>query len=111
MTGSEDLDAETAIVWTENVDRFDYVRQSVITDHPRRVGPIRPPEGRAVGYTELHPDAPAGTPRRVFWVKPTDRSELPSGPYRTSCPHEAVDPRTVSPGGRGEITNLAEYGD
>ncbi|NJP98907.1 hypothetical protein HCN51_57465 [Nonomuraea sp. FMUSA5-5] len=47
---------------------------------------------------------PRGFLRRVFWVKPHDRSEDPGGIYAHDCPTEAVDPRTVAPGQEGYVT-------
>lgn len=110
MTTKQDLTGEAAIVWSENIERYDYVRQTIVNDHHRRTGPIRTPAGRIVGYSDLRPDTAVGAPRRVFWVNTRDRSEYPSGPFRQGCPHEAVDPRTVQPGVPGRITDRARHG-
>ncbi|QDO01125.1 transcription factor [Streptomyces sp. S1A1-8] len=107
------LEDEDGIVWTEDVERFDYVRQSVelSVSTRRRLVPWSG-SGRRVGYAVLRPDVPAGDVpgkfiRRVFWVKGYDRSEQPDGTYECSAPSEAVDPRTVAPGIWGELTERA----
>lgn len=105
---------EDGIVWTEDIDAFDYVRQSVEFFVPSRRRPIAwRGSGRRVGYSVLRADAPSDDDapgrfvRRVFWVKNHDRSEQPSGAYRATAPSEAVDPRTVAPGVWGELTERA----
>jgi hypothetical protein len=42
--------------------------------------------------------------RRVFWLLPHDRGSAPGGLYATGTPAEAVDPRTLAPGGKGHKT-------
>ncbi|WP_223186575.1 DUF6009 family protein [Streptomyces sp. CBMA29] len=104
---------EESIIWTEDVDDFDYVRQSVVTNAGTRRRPVSwTGTGRRVGYAVLRGDAPSGDvpghfTRRVFWVKEHDRSEQPDGTYKTTAPAEAVDPRTVAPGVWGEQTDRA----
>lgn len=105
---------EDGIVWTEDVDGFDYVRQSVEWFAVSRRRPIAwRGAGRRVGYSVLRDDAPSGEDapgrfvRRIFWVKGCDRCDQPSGTYRTSAPSEAVDPRTVAPGVWGALTERA----
>ncbi|MDG5807493.1 DUF6009 family protein [Streptomyces ossamyceticus] len=107
------LDHEDHIVWIEEVEAFDYVRQSVSRSVSSRSGPVAwTGAGRRVGYAVLRHDAPSGAVpgryvRRVFWVKDHDRSEQPNGIYRDSAPSGAVDPRTVAPGVWGELTEHA----
>ncbi|GHE54720.1 hypothetical protein GCM10014715_04710 [Streptomyces spiralis] len=107
------LEHEDGIVWTEDIDRLDYVRQSVELSVSTRRGPVPwRGNGRRVGYAVLRSDAPSGDVpgkfvRRVFWVKEHDRSERPNGTYRRSAPSGAVDPRTVAPGVWGELTDRA----
>lgn len=64
--------------------------------------------GRTVGYAETaEPTEPSRRyRRRVFYVKDNDRSE-PDGQYQDATPHEAVDPRTLRPGAKGELTDRA----
>ncbi len=106
---------EDGIVWLEDPERFDYVRESRTYCGTRH---RRPPKhaldaGRMVGYSTLAPNtrALAGAPgcfeRRVFWVKHYDRSEDPDGVYRTGVPAEGVDPRTVRPNELGDLTERA----
>ncbi|WP_319214663.1 MULTISPECIES: DUF6009 family protein [unclassified Streptomyces] len=110
---SKALEYEDGIVWTEDVEGFDYVRQSVELSVSTRRGPVAwRGTGRRVGYAVLRPDAPSGDVprqfvRRVFWVKEYDRSEQPNGTYADSAPSEAVDPRTIAPGVWGELTERA----
>ncbi|MFE6689734.1 DUF6009 family protein [Streptomyces sp. NPDC057743] len=109
------LKQEDGIVWTEEVEGFDYVRETLVTDAATRRRPIpwRGP-GRRVGYSVLKADARSGDgpgmfTRRIFWVKEYDRSEYAQGkgPYKTGTPSEGVDPRTVKPGVWGEQTSRA----
>lgn len=101
---------EEEIVWVDDPGKYDYVREGV-TVHPTRRRPVIQP-GRVVGYGVLRAGAPnCGHPgtfkRRVFWVRPHDRSEEPDGVYMGGLPAEAVDPRTVAagvPGKTGRIT-------
>ncbi|MFE5092759.1 DUF6009 family protein [Streptomyces sp. NPDC056638] len=107
------LEHEDRIVWSESVERFDYVRQSVSRSVSTRGEPVPwRGAGRRVGYAVLRNDAPGGMVpgkfiRRVFWVKEHDRSEVPGGIYKTSAPSGAIDPRTVAPGVWGELTERA----
>lgn len=112
----KDVANEESIVWLENPERFDYVRQTVEYKATRQRGIGRRTwNGNrnqwAVGYATLRADAPSHDPgrfrRRVFWVTPWDRSEQPDGKYRTGAPGEAVDPRTVKPGKVGRMTRRA----
>ncbi|WP_406284972.1 DUF6009 family protein [Streptomyces sp. NBC_00209] len=104
---------EEEIVWTEDVTEFDYVRQTVHHMASTRRRPLAwTGTGRRVGYSVLNADTPSGEEtgkfvRRIFWVKPHDRSEDPDGTYKVSAPSEAIDPRTVAPGIWGELTERA----
>ncbi|MEW1636384.1 DUF6009 family protein [Streptomyces sp. NPDC093801] len=100
---------EVQIVWSEEIEEFDYVRQSAHLASSTRREPVAWMAGRPVGYTVLKVDAPSGVVpgkfgRRVFWAKDHDRSEQTRGTYRTSAPSGAVDPRTVAPDVWGELT-------
>lgn len=107
---------ETEIVWTEDIERFDYVREYLDQCAGTRRRPVRwDRRGRLVGYAVLAADAPNnGNPgyfnRRVFWVSEDDRSERPDGKYEVGAPAEAVDPRTVAPGVWGQMTERASGG-
>ncbi|MEU6785918.1 DUF6009 family protein [Nonomuraea angiospora] len=111
------LNHEIAIVWTEDISTFDYVRQTAMETRNRK-GHARCPnpyEGRTVGYAVLDPKLKDrwydGFLRRVFWVKAPDRSEDPAGVYAHDCPAEAIDPRTVAAGERGYVTLRARGRD
>jgi hypothetical protein len=109
------LTAEEAIVWLEDTTAFEYVREHFQLCGTRRRGPAFDfhRSGRIVGYAVLRAAARnnSGIPhlflRRVFWVKPHDRSEDPTGCYAADVPAEAIDPRTVRPGVPGELTDRA----
>ncbi|MGA5036185.1 DUF6009 family protein [Streptomyces capoamus] len=84
------LEHEDGIVWTEDVEAFDYVLQSVELSVSTRRNPV-PWRGnrRRVGSAMLRPDASNGVVpgqflRRVFWVKEHDRSEQPNGMYKSA---------------------------
>ncbi|MFD7017988.1 DUF6009 family protein [Streptomyces sp. NPDC059928] len=108
-----DLQHEERIVWTEDIDGFDYVRETLTTEASTRARPVPwHGAGRRVGYATLKRDAPSNDSpgrftRRIFWVKEHDRSERPDGVYKTATPSEGVDPRTVAPGVWGDITERA----
>lgn len=67
------LEYEDGIVWTEDIERFAYVRQSVEFSASTRRRPVPwHGTGRRVGYAVLRADAPSGDVpgkfvRRVFW--------------------------------------------
>lgn len=105
------VEHEERIVWVEDPGEYDYVRESVVRSARRR-GRLVYPSFKTVGYAELSPSAPSKGrtgrfERRVFWVKPYDRSAMPDGSYSWTAPAEAVDPRTVAPGVPGRLTNRA----
>ena len=100
-----DIDAEESIVWLEDPSRYPYVRE---LDHIASFRSRKPRfdlTGRMIGYATLRQDAKGYAPgcfyRRVFWVKPYDRSEDPNGVYAHGSPIEAVDPSTVAAGVAG----------
>lgn len=101
---ADQLTGEESIVWLEPPERFPYVRETVVMDAGTRRRPLswKIMPGRLVGYSVLRRDAKSWMPgyfiRRAFWVKDYDRSEDPTGIYRTGCPAEGVDPLTVAPG-------------
>jgi hypothetical protein len=108
-----DIQHEERIVWTEDIDGFDYVRETLITEAGTRARPVPwHGAGRRVGYSTLKRDAPSNDSpgqftRRIFWIKEHDRSESPGGVYKTAMPSEGVDPRTVAPRVWGEVTERA----
>ncbi|MEV0604501.1 DUF6009 family protein [Streptomyces sp. NPDC050315] len=110
-----DLTHETGIVWLEDPDRLDYVRQSLDRVPGRTHRPPYHRSGRMIGYAVLGPDAKpsrfSGTHlRRVFWLAPHDRDQQPTGLYNTGAPSEAIDPRSVHPGVKGCKTERSEGG-
>jgi hypothetical protein len=103
LISADEISHETEIVWLEDTDQLDYVRQSLDRD------------GRMVGYAVLGPDAKASRAsgtfrRRVFWLLPHDRDSQPDGLYANSAPAEAVDPRTLEPRIKGSKTERSEGG-
>ncbi|MFI7643525.1 DUF6009 family protein [Nonomuraea sp. NPDC049400] len=112
---SADLVHEENLVWLEDIETLDYVRQSLERVHRRRGKPPYRRPGRLVGYAELLPDAKASRAsgsfiRRVFWLAPHDRDQQPDGFYAAAAPSEAVDPRTVAPGEVGDKTERSQGG-
>jgi hypothetical protein len=100
---------ESRIVWLRDPSAFPWVR--VVTVYaPSRTGWKKSwfSNGHIVGYAELSPDAPSSNrrvSRRCFYVRDTDypfgEDYRPAAPYK---PGEAVDPLTIIPNGRGELT-------
>ncbi|MGV9915413.1 DUF6009 family protein [Streptomyces tendae] len=95
-----DLIHEAGVVWLENLEGLDYVRQALDKTRRRNTKPPYARDGRMVGYALLSedasPDPDSGLyKRRVFFLLPHDRDSLPDGLYREGAPGEAVDPRTV----------------
>ena len=106
------LTQEECIVWEEDVETLDYVWEIVVNAGTRRRPVPWHGEGRRVGYAVLTRDAendglPGMFGRRLFFLKGHDRDSAPNGVYSTGAPCEAVDPRTVRPGLRGELTERA----
>jgi hypothetical protein len=111
----EDLVHETELVWLEDIEPLDYVRQSLDRLPSRRRKPPYHRDGRMVGYAVIGPDARASAAsgtfrRRVFWLLPHDRDQQPDGLYATGAPSEAVDPRTLAPKVAGYKTERSEGG-
>lgn len=106
------LEVEARIVWLEDIERYDYVRVIEQFVHSKTGLPKRRHVGhRTVGYanllSEARRDMAGYLKKRVFFVQKHDRSERPDGVYRSGCPAEAVDPRTVQAGVAGHITDRA----
>ncbi|WUH06891.1 DUF6009 family protein [Streptomyces violaceus] len=106
LISADEISHETDLVWLEDIDKLDYVRQSLDRLPNRKSKPAYHRDGRVVGNTILGPIAKAsrhsGTfRRRVFWVLPHDRDSDPEGLYARSAPAEGVDPRTLEPCVRG----------
>lgn len=115
LIAEHELVHETDFVWLEDISQLDYVRQSLDRLPTRRGRPAYHRDGRMVGYALLGPGAKpsrsSGTfRRRVFWLLPHDRDTDPQGLYATGAPAEAVDPRTLAPGGKGCKTERSEGG-
>ncbi|MET7511805.1 DUF6009 family protein [Streptomyces albidoflavus] len=100
---------ESTLVWLEDPDKFDYVRQALDKTGRRTGKPRYARDGRMVGYAELDREADASPDsglfqRRTFFLLPHDRPDDPEGPYEVGAPGEAVDPRTLQPKRVGEKT-------
>lgn len=107
------ISCESRIVWLLPINDLDYVREVVVNTR-RRKG--QPPYYRGfiiVGYSELSENAKSTRPayeffRRVFWLRDNDRkAPNDDGGYQKGAPGEAIDPRTVSPGVMGKLTERA----
>ncbi|WP_331748863.1 MULTISPECIES: DUF6009 family protein [unclassified Streptomyces] len=115
LLNESDLRHESAVVWLENPDDLDYVRQALDKTARRRGKPRYERDGRMVGYTELDAHAEADPDsglqlRRVFFLLPHDRDANPDGPYQQGAPGEAVDPRTIEPKRVGDKTPRSQRG-
>ncbi len=111
----DEISHEADIVWLEDIDNLDYVRQSLDRLPTRRGKPPYHRDGRMVGYAILGSTAKASRAsgtfrRRVFWLLPHDRDSQPQGLYAKSAPAEAVDPRTLHPCAKGSKTERSEGG-
>ncbi|MFE5243177.1 MULTISPECIES: DUF6009 family protein [unclassified Streptomyces] len=100
---------EANVVWLEELDDLDYVRQALDKSARRGGKPRYARDGRMVGYAELDKDAEANPDsglfqRRTFFLLPHDRPNEPEGLYKEGAPGEAVDPRTIEPRRVGEKT-------
>ncbi|WP_331748581.1 DUF6009 family protein [Streptomyces chartreusis] len=115
LISADELSHETELVWLEDIDQLDYVRQSLDRLPTRSARPAYHRDGRMIGYAILAKSAKAshasGTfRRRVFWLLPHDRDSKPEGLYAKSAPAEGVDPRTLEPRVKGYKTERSEGG-
>ena len=115
LISADEISHETELVWLEDIDQLDYVRQSLDRLPTRKGKPAYHRDGRMVGYANLAPTAKASRAsgtfrRRVFWLLPHDRDNDPDGLYAKSAPAEAVDPRTLQPRVKGYKTERSEGG-
>ncbi|MGY4920758.1 DUF6009 family protein [Streptomyces sp. NBC_01727] len=115
LINDDEIRHETELVWLEDIEQLDYVRQSLDRLPTRGGKPAYFRDGRMVGYATLEPKAKASRAsgtfrRRVFWLLPHDRDTAPHGLYATGAPAEAVDPSTLAPGSRGRKTERSEGG-
>ncbi|MGW4823442.1 DUF6009 family protein [Streptomyces sp. NPDC004227] len=111
----DEISHETELVWLEDIDQLDYVRQSLDRLPTRKGRPAYHRDGRMVGYALLGSAAKSSRAsgtfrRRVFWLLPHDRDSVPDGLYAKSAPAEAVDPRTLKPCIKGYKTERSEGG-
>ncbi|MEV7417101.1 DUF6009 family protein [Streptomyces sp. NPDC089919] len=102
LLSASDLFHEDKVVWLEDPESLDYVRQALDKTPRRRGKPRYFRDGRMVGFAELDDRAEADPDtglqkRRVFYLLPHDRDAEPDGLYQEGAPGEAVDPRTVEP--------------
>jgi hypothetical protein len=110
-----DLIHEEHVVWLEDPDDLDYVRQTLDKTKRRNTRPPYLRDGRMVGYAQLDDGAEADPDsglykRRVFFLLPHDRDSHPFGLYRQGAPGEAVDPRTIEPKKPGIKTPRSQSG-
>jgi hypothetical protein len=115
MLHDSQLTGEAEVVWLEDLDNLDYVRQALDRVPTRRGKPRYERNGRIVGYSNLaadaHQDPDSGLfARRTFFLLPHDRDNAPTGPYDVGAPGEAVDPRTIQPGKAGAKTERSQKG-
>ncbi|MEV5084836.1 MULTISPECIES: DUF6009 family protein [unclassified Streptomyces] len=115
LISADEISHETELVWLEDIDQLDYVRQSLDRLPTRKGRPAYHRDGRMVGYALLGSAAKSSRAsgtfrRRVFWLLPHDRDSVPDGLYAKSAPAEAVDPRTLKPCIKGYKTERSEGG-
>ncbi|MCX4775242.1 DUF6009 family protein (plasmid) [Streptomyces sp. NBC_01260] len=107
-----DVAQEAEVVWLEDPNDLDYVRQALDKVNTRKGKPRYERDGRLIGYSNLVPKAPRRVDsglfaRRTFYLLPHDRPNRPDDPecpYSVGSPLEAVDPSTVAPGKVGAKT-------
>ncbi|MFF6995899.1 DUF6009 family protein [Streptomyces sp. NPDC008313] len=115
LIAEDEISHEADLVWLEDIDHLDYVRQSLDRLPTRGGKPAYHRDGRMVGYARLSPKAKSSRSsgtfrRRVFWLLPHDRDSRPEGLYAKGAPAEAVDPRTLDPRVKGYKTERSEGG-
>jgi hypothetical protein len=115
MLQDSQLTDEVEVVWLEDPDTLDYVRQALDRVSQRRGKPRYSRDGRLVGYTNLAPGAERDPDsglfaRRTFFLLPHDRDSDPTGDYEVGAPGEAVDPSTIKPGKTGAKTPRSQRG-
>jgi hypothetical protein len=115
MLQNSQLTDEVEVVWLEDLEDLDYVRQALDKVHTRRGKPRYERDGRLIGYTNLKSGAMSDPDsglfaRRTFFLLPHDRDNAPTGPYDVGAPGEAVDPRTIEPGKVGAKTLRSQRG-
>ncbi|MEU9979422.1 DUF6009 family protein [Streptomyces sp. NPDC051014] len=111
----DEISHETELVWLEDIDSLDYVRQSLDRLPTRKGRPTYRRDGRLIGWANLAQSAKASRAsgtfrRRVFWLLPHDRDSQPDGDYAKGAPSEAVDPRTLEPRVKGYKTERSQGG-
>ncbi|MGV4988326.1 DUF6009 family protein [Streptomyces sp. NPDC001709] len=113
LLDASEITHEQNVVWLEDPEQLDYVRQAVDKTPRRGNKPRYARDGRMVGYAVLddqaEPDPDSGLyRRRVFFLLPHDRDSQPNGPYAVGAPGEAVDPRTIVPKNPGAKTDRSQ---
>ncbi|MER5563885.1 DUF6009 family protein [Streptomyces sp. NPDC002506] len=111
----DEISQESDLVWLEDIEALEYVRQTLDRLPTRRGKPPYFRDGRMIGYAVLGPKAKASRSsgtfrRRVFWLLPHDRDSDPDGLYSSGAPAEAVDPRTLAARSKGRKTERSEGG-
>lgn len=105
----DEIEDEEEIIWLVEPTSMAYVREgTIVTDKRRKPITGQGSTNTIVGYAVLKADAPGRCGlfrRRIFWLSKYDRYYQPEGTYSYGTPAEAVDPRTVSAGTAGEMTN------
>lgn len=98
---------EKSIVWLKDIEGVRFVRTVDVRCARSRRGALNLSTGeRVIGYSKLTPDAPRNREtdcftRRLFYLKPSDSDK------QSRVPQDAVDPRTILPGVRGETPVIA----
>ncbi|GAA3942394.1 DUF6009 family protein [Streptomyces gulbargensis] len=115
LLSESDLIHEADVVWLEDTDRLDYVRQALDKTRRRNNRPPYLRDGRMIGYALLDSTAKSDPDsglykRRVFFLLPHDRDSDPDGVYREGAPGEAVDPRTIEARRPGTKTLRSQKG-
>jgi hypothetical protein len=93
---------ERSILWLMDIGAVRFVRTVEVRCARSRRGALNLSTGeRVIGYSKLTLDAPRNREtdcytRRLFYLKPSDTDE------GSRVPRDAVDPRTILPGVRGE---------